>query len=159
MFLDALTGAAAGAAATGPMTGTMKLGSKLLPIHQKYSLPPRQITSRVSRWAGVWGHLDRNERWMATWAAHYAYGAAAGAIYSLLTRGRRQNALTGMGFGLLVWGGSYLGLLPSLNIMQPASRHPKERNLLMIVAHLVWGASLAGGLKAISSSAQLESSP
>ena len=35
-----------------------------------------------------------------------------------------------------------LGLLPALGILTPATRHPPRRNLLMIAAHVVWGATL-----------------
>jgi putative membrane protein len=48
----------------------------------------------------------------------------------------------GIGFGLLVWAGSYLGLLPALGLLSPATQHAPQRNLLMIAAHLVWGAVL-----------------
>jgi len=48
----------------------------------------------------------------------------------------------------MVWGGSYLGLLPSLGILRPATDHPAQRNALMIAAHLVWGATLGGALQA-----------
>jgi putative membrane protein len=34
---------------------------------------------------------------------------------------------------------SYLGLLPALGILRPATEHPERRNALMIVAHLIWG--------------------
>jgi hypothetical protein len=32
-----------------------------------------------------------------------------------------------------------MGWLPALGILQPATKHPAQRNALMIVAHLVWG--------------------
>jgi putative membrane protein len=41
-----------------------------------------------------------------------------------------------------VWAGSYLGLLPVLGILSPATRHPTGRNALMIAAHIIWGATL-----------------
>ena len=45
-------------------------------------------------------------------------------------------------YGLAVWAGSYLGLLPALGIMSPATDHPLRRTALMIAAHLVWGSAL-----------------
>jgi hypothetical protein len=159
MILDAIEGAAAGLAATAPMTGTMKLAFKLLPIHQQYSLPPRQITARIARQSGVWKHLDQDEKRIATWVAHYAYGATMGAIYGVAVPRRQKNVLSGMGFGLIVWLASYLGLLPSLNILQPATRHPTERNLLMIAAHLVWGVALGRGLRPINVDSQSSAGP
>jgi putative membrane protein len=50
--------------------------------------------------------------------------------------------LKGSLFGLIVWSGSYLGLLPGLEILSPATRHPAGRNALMIIAHIVWGSTL-----------------
>ena len=50
-------------------------------------------------------------------------------------------AAAGAGFGLLVWTVSYLGLMPALDLHPPATRDTARRNLLMIVAHLVWGAT------------------
>jgi uncharacterized membrane protein YagU involved in acid resistance len=50
--------------------------------------------------------------------------------------------LKGMIFGLLVWFSSYLGLLPATGILHQPKEQPPRPNLLMIVAHLVWGAAL-----------------
>lgn len=47
--------------------------------------------------------------------------------------------LTGAVFGLIVWAGSYLGLLPAMGILAPATRHPVRRTALMIAVHLIWG--------------------
>jgi hypothetical protein len=43
--------------------------------------------------------------------------------------------------GVAVWVASYLGWIPVVGILKPATLHPKRRNALMLVAHLVWGAS------------------
>src|SRR5919107_176638 len=48
----------------------------------------------------------------------------------------------GITWGLIVWATSYLGLLPATGLHEPATRHPRERNLLMILAHVVWGGAL-----------------
>jgi putative membrane protein len=50
-------------------------------------------------------------------------------------------AIKGMLFGLLVWLGSYFALLPLLGLWESAYTEPTRRNLLMIAAHVVWGAS------------------
>ncbi len=44
---------------------------------------------------------------------------------------------------MVVWGVSYLGLLPGLGILSSAKDHPARRSALMIAAHLVWGWVLA----------------
>ena len=88
--------------------------------------------------------LCRNERRAATWIAHYGFGTAAGALYAAAAPrsvGRRPAA-AGAGWGLMVWAGSYLGWLPAANLLPPATEQPVRRTLLMIGAHVVWGAVL-----------------
>lgn len=140
-----LAGALSGLAATAPMTLAMEAMHRHLPRHQRYHLPPRLITTRLLRRIGVHPHLDlpKAQRHELTVAAHYLYGALAGAIYAPLARKIPGHpALKGISFGLMVWSASYLGLLPMLNILPPATQQPARRNALMIVAHLVWGAAL-----------------
>jgi biotin transporter BioY len=93
--------------------------------------------------AGVNEHLDEEERETATWVSHFAYGAACGALYGAVSGERLDEhpVLAGVGFGLAVWAGSYLGWLPAANVLSPATEHPARRNALMIAAHVVWGAT------------------
>lgn len=149
-----LLGAAAGLLATAPMTLAMKLMHEQLPREEQYPLPPRQVTEGLAEKVGVNEHLGEEEREAATWASHFAYGTACGALYGALSgRGLdRHAAAAGAGFGVAVWAGSYLGWLPAAGVLAPATEHPARRTALMVAAHLVWGASagvlvakLAGG--------------
>ena len=64
-----------------------------------------------------------------------------GSMYSTFTRKiQLPAALKGALFGLVVWGVSYLGWMPAAKFPTAASEEPARRNLLMIVAHLIWGA-------------------
>jgi uncharacterized membrane protein YagU involved in acid resistance len=136
-------GAIAGLIATGPMTVVMELSHRRLPIHQQHALPPRKITSRVLARAGQHHRLDEEERTALTVGAHFGYGAAMGALYAPLARALKvPGVVSGIVFGLLVWLVSYLGLLPALGLFPPAHREARQRNLLMIVAHVVWGAAV-----------------
>lgn len=140
-----LIGALAGIVATGPMTVVMILLHRRLPARERYPLPPREITMKLARKAGVAHELNSEARDAATLIAHFGYGAACGALYAASAeRVSASPAAKGPLFGLLVWGTSYLGLLPGTGILSPATKHPARRNTLMIVAHLVWGAALAG---------------
>ena len=135
-------GAAAGLAATVPMTAAMQLMHRRLPPRQRYPLPPRRITMRAAHKAGVKPHLDEPERLGLTMAAHFGYGAAVGALFGLVAPRRpAEAAAAGAGFGVLVWAVSYLGLMPALGLHPPATTEPARRNGLMIAAHLVWGAT------------------
>jgi hypothetical protein len=136
-------GAAAGLAATVPMTLAMEAMYRRLPWTQREPLPPRKITERALAAIGVRHKLDEEERFALTMVNHFGYGTAMGGIYGPASdRVKGTPVVKGMGFGLIVWAGSYLGLLPALGLMQPATRHRPHRNALMIVAHLVWGATL-----------------
>ena len=138
-----LLGALAGLAATAPMTLAMKLMHEQLPREEQYPLPPRQVAEGLAEKAGVREHLDEESREAATWVSHFAFGAASGALYGALSGERTDERplLAGMGFGLAVWAGSYLGWLPAAGLIAPATEHPARRNALMIAAHLVWGAT------------------
>ncbi|MCA1617822.1 MAG: DUF1440 domain-containing protein [Acidobacteria bacterium] len=147
-----LLGALAGLAATAPMTLAMKVMHEQLPRGEQYPLPPRQVTEGVAEKAGVNEHLDEEEREAATWASHFAYGAACGALYGALSGERVDNhpVLAGVGFGVAVWAGSYLGWLPAAGITRPATEHPPRRNALMIAAHVVWGATTGVALAGLA---------
>ena len=147
-----LLGALAGLAATGPMTLAMKLMHEQLPPEEQYPLPPRQVMEGLAEKAGVNEHLDEEERKTATWVSHFAFGAAAGALYGAVSGERidEHPLLAGVGFGFAVWAGSYLGWLPAAGIISPATEHPARRNALMIAAHAVWGATTGVALERLS---------
>ncbi len=143
---SAAFGAVSGCLATIPMTATMTMaaGYSALPQNEHDSLPPRQITMKLAQAVGVVHKMDELERVEATAATHFAYGTLMGGVFGALVRGRvRPDVETGIAFGLTVWAGSYLGLLPALGLLSPATQHPTNRNLLMMGAHVVWAAALA----------------
>ncbi len=122
-----LAGALAGTIATLPMTASMVLMHRELPFWERYPLPPRQITSRLAAAAGVRDDLDERQKVGATLLGHFAYGAAAGAIYAPLAL-PLPWPLQGRAFGLLVWTVSYLGWLPALGVAggDEAPRRPQR---------------------------------
>jgi uncharacterized membrane protein YagU involved in acid resistance len=137
----ALVGAVSGIVATGPMTAAMIGLHRNLPPHERHALPPGQIVDRIA--GRLARRMDPEDRAATTIVAHFAYGGATGALYALAAPSLRASPLVkGLVFGGLVWSVSYLGLLPGLRILKPATRHDPRRNALMIAAHLVWGASL-----------------
>ncbi|UKJ77857.1 DUF1440 domain-containing protein [Azospirillum brasilense] len=135
-----VAGAIAGLAGTVAMTAAMRAMLRALPEKDRYPLPPRLITDRVVGPTGVMDAMDEPERRDLTLALHYGYGAAAGALYPVVARRIGGPAVaTGIGYGLAVWGASYLGWIPAMRILTPATRHPPARNSLMLAAHVVWG--------------------
>src|SRR5690606_35942413 len=137
-----ILGGCAGIAATVAMTMAMRRLHPLLEKDECYPLPPRQIIDQI----GLGGEEDaaRNR----TVIAHLAYGALTGALFATLPRRRG----VGVAYGLAIWAGSYLGWIPTLKVLSPASRHPANRNLLMSAVHVVWGAVLAKSLSELEAS-------
>lgn len=139
-----LAGAAAGTLATVPMTLTMVWLHRQIPKNERRQLPPEQITMNIADELGLEKVLeDESEQNAVSLANHFAYGAAAGALYALLNEAADFSpAAKGVAFGLAVWTGSYLGWLPAVGILPPATEQPAKQNALMIAAHVVWGATL-----------------
>lgn len=144
-------GALAGLAATVPMTLAMELLWRRLPENLRYPLPPREIIDRILP-EELQKELGETGSQQVTLAAHFGYGAAVGAIFSLLTSSRRPGA--GAAYGVAIWASSYLGWIPGAEILRPAWQHPARRNLLMIGAHLIWGAALSIALAGLEQSAE-----
>lgn len=136
-------GAAAGCLATAPMTLAMEALFRRLPRREQYPLPPSEITTELAHAAGIQSWFDPQTHTAVTLLNHFGYGAAAGSLYGVIApRLPGPPAARGIGWGLLVWSVSYLGLLPASGILRSATDHPARRNLLMIAAHVVWGAAL-----------------
>jgi uncharacterized membrane protein YagU involved in acid resistance len=136
-------GGVAGLFATAPMTLVLELLRDRLPWHQQ-TLPPHRITMRVLGRIGQRHRLPRREQRLgATFAAHFGYGAAMGSLYApLQAKLPGPGLVTGLGFGLVVWLVSYLGVLPALSLFPPPQRDAPRRTALMIAGHVVWGATL-----------------
>lgn len=135
-------GAVAGTIATVPMSIAMLAMYRMLPRRERYPLPPHLITEEVAERADQ-DELADSEAGIAiaTGISHFGYGVAAAALYPLtFDRLPLPAALKGMLFGVVVWAASYLGWLPALDILPPATEQPPRRTLLMIVAHFIYGA-------------------
>jgi hypothetical protein len=133
---DLVYGWLAGMAAAVPMTAAMGRLHRRLPERERYAVPPREVVSAAGGPDGP----------AAAMLAHVAYGGVAGALFALQPR---RSPLVGSMYGAAVWCASYLGWIPGLGLLEPATRHPPLRNALMLAAHAVWGATLASGLREI----------
>jgi hypothetical protein len=112
-----LVGCLGGLAATVPMTVAMELMHRQLPRRERYPLPPRIITQRLTRRAGVEQELDESEHRALALASHFAYGATTGGVYGALSDWADRQFQTpgvppplraagqGTAYGLLVWAG------------------------------------------------------
>lgn len=132
-------GALAGIIATIPMSLAMLALHRLLPTAGRWPLPPKQITAQSGEAAGI--ELEEGSLEAATAITHLGYGGAVGALYGLVgPRLPLPRTPAGILFGVLVWFCSYMGWVPALGLMEPATEQPRGRNIMMIAAHLVWGA-------------------
>lgn len=147
-----IKGALAGFIATIPMTMAMKALHAQLPKEERYPLPPRLIVESAAEKLDVENDLHEEDEFALTVASHFAYGAATGAIYcqGLELQDMEPSVTSGIVYGLGVWTVSYLGLLPGLGLLTPATEHPARRNALMIAAHIVWGAALGATARRIN---------
>ena len=136
---NALAGAAAGVAATLPMTAAIAVCQSRLPLSDQFAAPPpHQVAMDMARAVGLHSRLDLDDRVLLTIASHFGYGAAAGMLYGALAEEEESSpVLRGIGFGCAVWGGSYLGWLPAAGFRAAAHRMSQRRNLMMFAAHVV----------------------
>jgi uncharacterized membrane protein YagU involved in acid resistance len=127
-----IAGSIAGAVATVPMTAVMKA------LDRWEDLPPQRITENAAA-----GSLDAGEAKAVSMTAHFGFGATAGAGYAAFGgQSGLPPVAEGALYGLAVWGGAYLGLLPGSGLYPSATDDRKSRTLVMVGAHLVWGAAL-----------------
>ncbi len=138
-----LIGAIAGVVGTLAMTSAMRKMHQRLPPQERYPLTPREIIDSSAEQASV--PLAEETAKDVTTAAHFAYGAASGAL--LGAANVMLGPVSGAAGGVAIWLGSYLGWIPGANILKPATGHPRRRNLLMLAAHVVWGVATARAMR------------
>ena len=138
-----LIGGIAGFVGTMAMTAAMRRLHRRLPAEERYPLTPREIVDSGSEQIGlpIVGEAAKD----VTTAAHFAYGAAMGAMIAAMNPDPKKR--TGAVAGAAVWLASYMGWIPAVGTLEPATKHPARRNLLMIGVHLIWGAATAAALR------------
>ena len=136
-----VVGAIAGIVGTMAMTSAMRRLHARLPEEERYPLTPREIIDAAAE------PEDEAARDLTT-AAHFAYGAACGALLAALDP--RMGKAKGAAAGVAVWLASYMGWIPAVNLLKPATEHPARRNALMIAVHLVWGSATAGAMRELA---------
>ena len=136
-------GAVAGFVGTMAMTSAMRRMHQRLPEKEQYPLTPREIVDSGSAQLGV--PLSSEGAKDITTLGHFAYGAAMGALVSAMNPDTSRRS--GAAAGAAIWLASYMGWIPAVGNLEPATKHPARRNLLMIGAHLVWGAATASAIR------------
>jgi hypothetical protein len=107
--------------------------------------PPKAIAHQRSR--GVRRLLrlaPRRQRRGLIEIAHWAFGAAGGAVFGALPRGLRRRPWAGPVYGLAVWLGFEMGIAPVLGLSQ-AKRVRLVDRLALAADHLLYGLVLSEG--------------
>ncbi len=134
-----LRGAVAGALATAPMSALM-IGGKQLGLMR--GMPPEKITSRVLRRSGIRPSKGQQDA-LAT-VFHLGFGTGAGAVFGVIApKPLIARVPLGMAYGAAIWGVSYMGWVPAFGIMPAADRDRRDRQMIMLAGHLVYGTALA----------------
>jgi len=136
-----LHGAVAGVAGTVVITIPILVAQRL---HFFRTPPPVEISDNVAR--RTWLLPDRSHRFFPIiWiTAHLGYGATCGTIYRLSRQWLpRSERTAGPLFGLGVWAVSYLGLVPALRLYPWPADDSRPRQVVMIVAHGLFGLTVA----------------
>jgi hypothetical protein len=152
-------GAIAGIVATTAMSVAAAAWFPRLRSMEQYPLPPREITDRIcQKLLGF--RLQEPAALAATLIAHFAFGAAAGALCWARFRFGVRSLVSCIGYAFAVWSVSYFGWVPALVALRPANQHPAGRTILMLAAHSVWGSALwASGTLLASSLSPLRHGP
>lgn len=142
-----IAGAAAGAAATVPMTMFWEVMHRRLDGEPPRPLPPREVAEALAVKAGVNRQLDEVQMERLAMALHVGYGTLTGALFGCIAPRREavRGIAAGMLFGLGVWTASYLGWLPATGVRHSPRWDQPARTKLIVASHLVWGAC-AGAL-------------
>lgn len=139
-----LRGMWAGLVATGPMTLAMFAMHRWLPEGERHPLPPAELTQDIVDKVGLSKWMSHDSRSSAMMISHFGYGAVCGIAYALLgDRLKTRSLMKGAAFSFGIWALSYLGWIPTTGLRPGAHKTSRSRNLLMILAHFVWGASLS----------------
>ncbi|GAA0389571.1 hypothetical protein GCM10009530_45860 [Microbispora corallina] len=136
MMRNLVNGAVGGALATAVYSAVLMAGEKAGLLEER---PPRRFVRSMlpgRRGAGP------AESVLAT-IAHYAFGAACGSAFGLLSAGQRVPLPMGAAYGLAVWYLGYQGMAPSVGAFPPATEDRAGRQATLLAGHLVWGVSLA----------------
>ena len=135
-------GSVEGAIATAAMTAVLGGAQRVDALSKP---PPDQIVESAAARLGA-DPPPPPVKGIVVWLAHFAFGVAAGALFRVLRPRPRLATAEGVTFGLAVWAVSYQGVLPAARLFPPASHDDRRRQIVNVLAHVVFGATL--GLQA-----------
>jgi putative membrane protein len=98
-----------------------------------------RVADGTTRWL-LGRSLPEAKKPLAGTMIHYAFGASIGGLYGgLATVAPRVTAALGLPFGVVVWLGAHVIMVPTLGLAPPVTRQPALKETLEFVLHLVYG--------------------
>ena len=130
-----LAGLAGGLAGTAAKV----VGEALLPPRTKgQQEPPQLIVERTAEAAGI--PLSPQVKKPLTQASHWAFGAVAGGVYSVVAEYQpRATAWRGAVFGLTLNRLMHQGVLPQTGVVEPVKEQPAQERISEWVTHVIYG--------------------
>jgi putative membrane protein len=128
-------------ALAGLIGGLVGAGAKVV---AEKMLPPRvqgQTSPPVALAEQVAGHtLPEGQKQVAEQGIHWAFGAAAGAVYGALVEVEPSlGAWKGAAFGLTLNKLTHESLLPKMGLSSPKEKQPSQERISEWVSHAVYG--------------------
>ena len=105
-------------------------------------MPPEKITASLLRRSGI--RPSEGQQDAVATVLHVGFGTAAGALFGVMAPQRLTARIPlGMAYGAAIWGVSYMGWVPAFGIMPAADRDRRDRQMVMLAGHMVYGTALA----------------
>jgi hypothetical protein len=107
-------------------------------------LPPERITQK-SFFKGFRSPARERRKNMLAALLHVGFGIAGGVGFGIVAFRHIATYLLvvgGMLYATGIWFVSYMGWVPALRLMPPADKDRRDRQVVMLVAHWVYGATL-----------------
>lgn len=139
--------ALSGALAVFPMSAVMLMCRRFK--QEPRSVPPEDVTRGLIKNSNMVETQTLKDKGLLSplvWGGHFAYGMAAGSVYSgyrVLFPKAASNIWIGASYGLFVWWRSYWVWIPKQDILPPPTQTSPQNNFTRILSHIVWGAALA----------------
>jgi putative membrane protein len=99
-----------------------------------------KVADGIMRWL-LRRPLPEDKKPLASNIVHYAFGAGVGALYGgFATVAPRVTMALGLPFGVVVWLGAHVIMVPALGLAASPTRQPLSKEALEFLLHLVYGA-------------------
>jgi putative membrane protein len=139
----AFVGLVGGLLAAGAMSLAHLLVSDVSPKAEPPAAPKEEdstvkLASAAMRLAG--SGLAEDQKPLASTIVHYGFGASVGAFYGAVAQiVPRVTVGMGLPFGVAVWFGAHVVVVPALGLAEPPTRRPVRNEAEEFGLHLLYG--------------------